>query len=322
MKPRPNPVFVPVCVLAILLQFGCADSVAEKLDASAAADAIVLCESHLDNDADNNGVADGWGIWLPDPRHRPQLALSTDDKVSGRAAQSVTIGQRPAGVIFVHNVEPGILCRVRLWVKVEKGKAAVQGVAGLGFGWHTIDTQNAGEWTKLQFVFRPARWHGRGGIINIHSSEPGTRYLIDELKIEKIGESVLPAAGPFASAQIGPEKKLINCSSTSPTIAYAREHVEDVEKAPFNGTTLFVDRGFANGFFGRTAVSAGEVAKAIDDLKATKFRKYPIISSGFILFLPALPAMNISTATGLTTHGGGPLPITPAWRPESQRKAD
>jgi len=84
---------------------------------------------------------------------------------------------------------------------------------------------------------------------------------------------------PFRQA---PHAKLIEWGWDQPHTAYLREHIGEMEKAPFDGVVLGVvvrDAGgktmdFTWQAFGQQAFTREQVAPAIADLRATRFRKF------------------------------------------------
>ena len=78
------------------------------------------------------------------------------------------------------------------------------------------------------------------------------------------------------------ERKLLEWGWDQPNTAYLREHIREMEQAPFDGVVLGVVGRDADGkpidftwkAFGRTAFKREQIAQAITDLRATRFRKF------------------------------------------------
>jgi hypothetical protein len=91
------------------------------------------------------------------------------------------------------------------------------------------------------------------------------------------------AAGFCASTgTIAGEKKLIEWGWDQPNTAYLREHIREMEQAPFDGVVLAVEGREADGKridftwqgFGKRAFAREQFEQAVADLKATEFRKF------------------------------------------------
>lgn len=89
-------------------------------------------------------------------------------------------------------------------------------------------------------------------------------------------------------AQVVAQKKLIGWSN-EPNTAFLREHIAEMEATPFNGCVFHVDTKDANGAtdsfawkcWSQKAFAKAEVQSAIDDLKATPFKRF---TSNFLRF--------------------------------------
>ena len=94
---------------------------------------------------------------------------------------------------------------------------------------------------------------------------------------------VAPAAGPIADSTplSTAGKKLIEFGWDEPDTAFMRKHAAEMDATPFDGCVYHIrclqpdgkDHDFLWSCWGRTAVAPGEVQHAIDDLKATHFKR-------------------------------------------------
>src|SRR5262249_45796641 len=94
----------------------------------------------------------------------------------------------------------------------------------------------------------------------------------------------LGAAGSAAGEDAGPprSKKLIEFGWDEPDTAFLRRHIAQMEQAPFDGCVFHVVARNADGHeepflwqaWGRRAFTAAELKPALDDLKATPFRRF------------------------------------------------
>jgi len=79
-----------------------------------------------------------------------------------------------------------------------------------------------------------------------------------------------------------PSKKLIEFGWDEPDTGFMREHVAEMEKTPFDGCVFHILSADAQGrrenftwlVWGRRAFSEGDLKSAVDDLKATPFRRF------------------------------------------------
>ena len=82
--------------------------------------------------------------------------------------------------------------------------------------------------------------------------------------------------------RIGRPKKLIEFGWDEPDTAFLRQHIEEIEKTPFDGCVFHVlatdSQGKQENFtwlcWGRRAFSAAELEAPLDDLRATTFRRF------------------------------------------------
>lgn len=244
----------------------------------------VLHTNDFERDSDGDGVADGWNRWNRSPGLGPtptaEYRLETEGVNADNRAQRCQVTVPEAGVILSLPARTSVdIFRTSIWIKVTSGHVIVQGFGQHGgFGWHEMSTENAGEWTEIRKEYRLNRWRLDGGGVLAFSRNAGTNFLLDNFsgrKLESV-QSTEPTELPdnLRSVVIGREKKLINACGSSPTIAYARDHVEEIELAPFDGTTLKLDYGFEDQFWGANKVEQPIVDRAIDDLKSTQFQKF------------------------------------------------
>ena len=97
-------------------------------------------------------------------------------------------------------------------------------------------------------------------------------------------EAAVPPRNPRAT-----EKKLIEFGWDEPDPAFMREHLGEMEQSPFDGCVFhvnFVDRDGATGSFtwqawGERTFTEADLRAALDDLKATPFRRF---SRNFLRF--------------------------------------
>ena len=83
-------------------------------------------------------------------------------------------------------------------------------------------------------------------------------------------------------AQSGAKKKLIEFGWDEPDSRFMREHIEEMERTPFDGWVFHIQATLANGkkgdflweTWGSRAFTYEEVKPAIEDLKATKFKRF------------------------------------------------
>lgn len=240
----------------------------------------VVAQSGFERDSDGDGVADGWLRWTRNERGGPDPSVSywieTGDPAVGSSSQGCKVVHPEAGItIPFRPVIRNGLFRSSIRIKVLSGEAIVQGQGQHGgFGWNVMTPENAGEWTEIRREFRPNRWlAGHAGVIAF-SRVNGTEFLLDDLSVEFIGEGSHDPSPAPRSTPVGADKKIVNACGSSPTIAWVRDHVDQLELAPFNGTTLKLTYEFANQFWSRNKVEARLVDQAIADLKATRFRKF------------------------------------------------
>jgi hypothetical protein len=86
--------------------------------------------------------------------------------------------------------------------------------------------------------------------------------------------AVLLMTASFAAA--GP-KKLIEFGWDEPDTAFMRQHIEEMEKRPFDGTVFEIAAGkvrFINEAWGTHKFTEAELAQSLDDIKATTFRRF------------------------------------------------
>src|SRR6185369_5678150 len=93
---------------------------------------------------------------------------------------------------------------------------------------------------------------------------------------------ILLASAAITSAAGEPKlKKLIEFGWDEPGTSFMREHIAEMERAPFDGVVFHVDAGKPGGAKRRFTWEAwatnrfeqGELQQAIDDLRATKFKR-------------------------------------------------
>lgn len=82
-----------------------------------------------------------------------------------------------------------------------------------------------------------------------------------------IGDLVAP------TGEVRPDKKLIQTGGP-PLIAYARNHIQQMEQAPFDGIGLTLPGRASHDFFGHREIAENEAERAVADLKATDFRRF------------------------------------------------
>ena len=94
---------------------------------------------------------------------------------------------------------------------------------------------------------------------------------------------IAPAVLCAQTATTKTTKKLIEFGWDAPTTAFIRKHRTEMEKAPFDGTVIYVVLTNADGkpgnyFFwevwGERTITDAEVGPAIEDLKATSFQRF------------------------------------------------
>ena len=91
----------------------------------------------------------------------------------------------------------------------------------------------------------------------------------------------------WSVAQMGPpisaDKKLIGFACNTVEPSYLREHVTDLEQLPLDGLNIFVypddwgpkRTGQEGMFFGGRRFTRADFGKALGDLKATRFQRFP-----------------------------------------------
>src|SRR3954464_10728249 len=85
-----------------------------------------------------------------------------------------------------------------------------------------------------------------------------------------------------ADAQGVAKKKLVEFGWDEPDTRFMREHIEEMEKTPFDGCVFHIQAARANGTRGdflwetwdKRAFTYEEVKPAIEDLKATKLKRF------------------------------------------------
>jgi hypothetical protein len=84
------------------------------------------------------------------------------------------------------------------------------------------------------------------------------------------------------SCQTAKTKKLIEFGWDEPSTSFMREHIAEMERAPFDGVVFDAEarkpngprRGFTWGAWGTNAFEEVELKEAIEDLRATKFQRF------------------------------------------------
>lgn len=92
----------------------------------------------------------------------------------------------------------------------------------------------------------------------------------------------LLAAIVLAAGARGAEKYLIEFGWDEPTTGFMRTHIGEMEKTPFDGTVFHIEytaadgarRSFMGECWGTRAFTDAELQAAVDDLKATEFRRF------------------------------------------------
>src|SRR6266516_4599647 len=84
------------------------------------------------------------------------------------------------------------------------------------------------------------------------------------------------------AAPLRAEKKLIEFGWDEPTTRFMRDHISEMEQSPFDGCVFTAtakqrdsgDLSFSGSGWGRRSFPESELKPALDDLKATHFRKF------------------------------------------------
>ncbi len=171
-------------VLSLL--FACA---APTLCPAAQAGNLVANPS-FEDDADGNGVPDGWQV-SGNPRNVEQK-LSLDRGRDGRRSARLDCTRFTPGGADAHAmvcqmgvpVKRGVLYRVAFWARGERIAADVVNVAlSDTAGWHPCGLQDVfiptDQWTRCEFTFRAVRDCGRSSRFQIWFNSTGTLWLDD-----------------------------------------------------------------------------------------------------------------------------------------------
>ena len=269
------------CLVGALLAVGVAGL---RVSAAAAhASAELVCRFAFDQDQDGDGVADDWELIRAE---QTKAWLDSEVKVQGSAAQGVSTTTRFGGP-WSHplHIDREGFYRLSFRVKVKRGQVKVHGQGQLVWcGWGEIyDPENAGDWRQVTRLFRRSPWHGAptGGnrFWAYAESKDGAEFWVDDMKIERLAhdpdrpalseaELTLPASPVSAS------KKLIGCGNDAPLTSYVREHIRQMERAPYDGIVMKLTRSSTHDFFSHSKIPDEAAERAIADLKATEFRKF------------------------------------------------
>src|SRR3954447_6310727 len=94
--------------------------------------------------------------------------------------------------------------------------------------------------------------------------------------------ALIPALAALLAIGAGPPKKLIEFGWDEPDTGFLRRHVTEIERTPFDGCVFHIlatnGQGQRENFlwlgWGERAFTESELKPALDDLKATTFRRF------------------------------------------------